>query len=436
MKSPMRFQAATCSGLYMPVQPGLIRPSRLTSVISVITSPAPPIARLPRWTRCQSFGVPSSAEYWHMGEQTTRLASTSSRSRKGVNIGGGAGVAGTVTRLCASALDANQRSTDSTNFGSRTFRFAWVTRRLRVRRPIANWIGSRRPGERSVCSKHSRLTCAPRWRLPSPRRRPSADAASAFPPRAPPRRLRRLEDERGHRRVVPVRVDPPEAVVLLLEDERERGVRERGAEPDELVPSPVDVWPEVLGVAAPHDAVDAVGGEHEVGVRPGAEVADLGLPAEPHAELRAAALQNIEQELPRQAREAVAGGGQHLPPVVDVDVVPVGEVPRDLRVRLGVGVGKGLERRVGEDHAEPERVVAPVALDDEDVVGRIRLLHEQGEVEPGRPAADTDDLHVAILGQPLGRASSWVSSAKGLNSLANHRSEDTFGCTLLRTFPI
>ncbi len=145
MKSTTRFQAATCSGLYMPVQPGLIRPSRLTSVISVITSPAPPIARLPRWTRCQSFGVPSSAEYWHMGEQTTRLASTSSRSRNGVNIGGGAGVAGTDTRLCASALDANQRSTDSTNFGSRTLRFAWVTRRLRVRRLIANWIGSRRP---------------------------------------------------------------------------------------------------------------------------------------------------------------------------------------------------------------------------------------------------------------------------------------------------
>src|SRR5438034_1092948 len=82
MKSTMRFQAATCSGLYMPVQPGLIRPSRLTSVISVITSPAPPIARLPRWTRCQSFGVPSSAEYWHMGEQTTRLASEERRVGK------------------------------------------------------------------------------------------------------------------------------------------------------------------------------------------------------------------------------------------------------------------------------------------------------------------------------------------------------------------
>src|SRR2546426_12749895 len=96
------------------------------------------------------------------------------------------------------------------------------------------------------------------------------------------------------------------------------------------------------GVAAPDDTVDAVGGEPEVGVGPGAEVADLGLPPEPHAELRAAALQDVEQELPRQAREAVARGGQRLAPVVDIDVVPVGKVPRDLRVRLGVGLGEGL----------------------------------------------------------------------------------------------
>ena len=41
-KSTMRRQASTCSGLYIPVQPGLIRPSRLTSVISAMTSPAPP----------------------------------------------------------------------------------------------------------------------------------------------------------------------------------------------------------------------------------------------------------------------------------------------------------------------------------------------------------------------------------------------------------
>ena len=57
-KSTIRCHPLTCSGRYIPAQPGEIRPSRLTSVISVITSPAPPIARLPRCTRCQSFGMP------------------------------------------------------------------------------------------------------------------------------------------------------------------------------------------------------------------------------------------------------------------------------------------------------------------------------------------------------------------------------------------
>ena len=46
-KSTMRFQAASCSGAYMPVQPGVMRPSGLTQVISMKTSPAPPLARSP-----------------------------------------------------------------------------------------------------------------------------------------------------------------------------------------------------------------------------------------------------------------------------------------------------------------------------------------------------------------------------------------------------
>src|SRR5262249_30862475 len=81
--STMRFQATTCSGLYMPVQPGVIRPSRLTSVISATTRAAPPTAREPRFTRCQSPGVPSWAEYWHIGETTMRFENSVSRSRNG-----------------------------------------------------------------------------------------------------------------------------------------------------------------------------------------------------------------------------------------------------------------------------------------------------------------------------------------------------------------
>src|SRR3954464_5788654 len=73
----------------MPAQPGVIRPAGETQTISVITSPAPPRARAPRWTRWKSVGRPSSAEYMSIGETTTRLASSSRPSRNGWNIGGG-----------------------------------------------------------------------------------------------------------------------------------------------------------------------------------------------------------------------------------------------------------------------------------------------------------------------------------------------------------
>ena len=106
-----------------------------------------------------------------------------------------------------------------------------------------------------------------------------------------------------------------------------------------------------------------------------------------------AALQNIEQDLARHACEAVAGRGQDLAAVVDVDVVPVREMARDLGVAFAIGLGHVLERRVGEHDPEPEGVVGPVSLDDGDVVGGVRLLHEQAEVEPGRAPPDRDDPH-------------------------------------------
>ncbi len=57
----------------MPASCGEIRPSGATAVASVITSPAPPRAKEPRWTRCQSVGRPSTDEYWHIGETHSRL---------------------------------------------------------------------------------------------------------------------------------------------------------------------------------------------------------------------------------------------------------------------------------------------------------------------------------------------------------------------------
>ena len=42
-------------------------------------SAAPPMARLPKCTRCQSVGRPSLLEYWHIGETKTRFLKVSLR---------------------------------------------------------------------------------------------------------------------------------------------------------------------------------------------------------------------------------------------------------------------------------------------------------------------------------------------------------------------
>src|SRR6476469_726193 len=67
----------------MPASCGLIRPSGVTAVASLITRPAPPWAKAPRWTRCQSLGRPSWEEYWHMGETHTRLRNVVPRRVRG-----------------------------------------------------------------------------------------------------------------------------------------------------------------------------------------------------------------------------------------------------------------------------------------------------------------------------------------------------------------
>src|SRR6266436_7951643 len=65
-----------------------MRPLASTAAASAKTSPAPPIANLARWAKCQSLASPSFAEYWHIGEITTRFLSVTPRSDIGVNKSG------------------------------------------------------------------------------------------------------------------------------------------------------------------------------------------------------------------------------------------------------------------------------------------------------------------------------------------------------------
>src|SRR5450755_3377301 len=67
----------------MPRSPGEMRPRGSTAVASAITAPAPPTARLPRCTRCQSPAKPSSLEYSHMGETAMRLRKVTPRMVSG-----------------------------------------------------------------------------------------------------------------------------------------------------------------------------------------------------------------------------------------------------------------------------------------------------------------------------------------------------------------
>ena len=60
-----------------------MRPSAVTAAASVRTSPAPPTARLPRLTRCQSLANPSVDEYWHIGETAMRFLKVTPRSEYG-----------------------------------------------------------------------------------------------------------------------------------------------------------------------------------------------------------------------------------------------------------------------------------------------------------------------------------------------------------------
>ena len=146
-------------------------------------------------------------------------------------------------------------------------------------------------------------------------------------------------------------------------------------------------------------AVDAVGGDHQVGVGEGRVVVDLVLEVVLDAELGAALLEDAEQALALDAAEAVAAGGRDRAAVVDVDVVPVVEAAGDRRVRGRVGGGEALHGAVREHHAPAEGVVRAVALVDLDPRARQRLAEQDGGIEPGGPAAEADDaFHRRITG--------------------------------------
>ncbi len=196
--------------------------------------------------------------------------------------------------------------------------------------------------------------------------------------------FRRLDDEGRVGRVEPVGVRLEPAVRRLLEVEGERVEQARRAEPDEAVAPHVDVGLVGGGELAADAAVEAVAGDDEVGVGVVGGRLDVGLEHQLDADFLAARLQDVEQALAADAAEAVAAGDDLRAADVDLDVVPVVERVEDLRRGGRVGRLQVAERLVGEDDAPAEGVVGLVALDDDDPVRRVLLLHQQREVQARR----------------------------------------------------
>jgi hypothetical protein len=65
----------------------------------------------------------------------------------------------------------------------------------------------------------------------------------------------------------------------------------------------------------------------------------------------------------------------------------------DRLIAFAVVALEGLQGLVGEDHAEAEGVVRPVALEHGDARVGPGLLHQDREIEAGRTAADDVHLH-------------------------------------------
>src|SRR5713226_10703563 len=80
-----------------------------------------------------------------------------------------------------------------------------------------------------------------------------------------------------------------------------------------------------------------------------------------------------------------------------LDIVPGFKVPGDFRVRGFVGRAQIAQRPSGKNYAPTERVIRPVTLVDCDVMRGIGLLHQDGKIYSGRPAADDFDFHLSNL---------------------------------------
>ncbi len=105
--------------------------------------------------------------------------------------------------------------------------------------------------------------------------------------------------------------------------------------------------------------------------------------------------------LVQEAQQCHAGDGGHavaaaaplLAVDADFDLVPVDAVVGQRPQQHRILVVDPSERGVGEDHPEPEGVLRAVALENDDLGGRVGQLQQRGGEEPPGPPTDDGDSH-------------------------------------------
>ncbi len=207
-----------------------------------------------------------------------------------------------------------------------------------------------------------------------------------------PRLLAALDDERARvlGELIAVRLKP--AVLGLAEVERERLERAVRPEPRKPVLLRLDGRLERVGERRSDRAVDAVGGDNEIGPER-VEIGDAVLVVERDAECFRPVFEDLQEPVPPDADEPVPGRAQRLAFEVHGDVVPVGEARLGLVGHDGIGGAEVVERAVRKDDAPAERVAARVLLVDGDGPVRAGALEEDREEEAGGASADAGDVH-------------------------------------------
>jgi len=108
-----------------------------------------------------------------------------------------------------------------------------------------------------------------------------------------------------------------------------------------------------------------------------------------------AALQDVQELLPSDARETMTPRTKYRPLVENFDVVPMRKIAHDLVVVFARRVPQIFKRRVRKQHDPAERIEGAIPLHDPDAIGRIRLLQQDAEVKAGGASADADRVHSA-----------------------------------------